>query len=62
MKKNWTRQRLADRLGVTTATIGYYETYKREPSYDNLSKLSKALNVSMIRIIKDILDYKEEIK
>ena len=59
-KKNWSRKRLADKMGVTVQTIHNYETYQREPSFSNLRLLSGTLKVSMVRIVIDFLNYKEE--
>ena len=59
-KKNWTRKRLAEQVGVTVQTIHNYETYQREPNYAMLNKLSKALNVSMVRIILDFINKEEK--
>ena len=61
LKRNWTRQQLADKLGVTHQTIHNYETYNREPKFVMVKKLSKELRVSIMRIVLDFIKHNEEL-
>lgn len=42
-----TQKELADKIGVNRATIAGYETKGKEPSYDTLIKIARALNCSL---------------
>lgn len=42
-----TQKELADEIGVNRATIAGYETKGKEPSYDTLIKIARALNCSL---------------
>lgn len=46
-KYKYTQTELANRLGVTRATIAAYENDSRQPSYDILVKLSRIFKVSL---------------
>ena len=41
-----TQSQLADKIGAATSVIGNYEAELRTPTYDNLIKLSRVLEVS----------------
>ena len=41
------QQEVADKLGITRATLGHWENDKREPSFDMLNKLSEIYNVTI---------------
>ena len=43
-QRKMTMKQLGDIVGVTESAIGHYETGKREPSYELLRKISKALD------------------
>lgn len=45
-KRNMTQKQLADITGLATITIQQYERGVREPRFDNLSRIAKALDVS----------------
>lgn len=42
-----TQKELANKIGVSRATVAGYETKGKEPSYETLSKISKVLNCSI---------------
>jgi len=44
---NLTQEQLAEKIGVSTSTIGLYETGARNPSRGSLTKLSTLFDVSM---------------
>lgn len=50
-KNKVTLQKLADYLHTGTSTISQYETGKREPSFDTISKLASYFNVSVDYLI-----------
>lgn len=49
--KGMTAKQLADKLGVTPATISRYERGVRTPSYSMLLKLSEVLNVDILDLL-----------
>ena len=51
--KGLTQKQLADRLGVTQATVGQYETNKQPPKLSTLFKIATALGVSVSDFIID---------
>lgn len=46
-EKGLSQARLAEELGVTTSTIGMYETGKRKPSHEALEAVADYFNVSL---------------
>lgn len=44
--KGWTKQALADRLGVSDVLVGYWEHGSRWPSIETLISLAETLEVS----------------
>ncbi len=50
---NMTQKQLAEKTGIAQITIQQYEAGKYEPKYDNLMKLSKALEVDLTDIVED---------
>ncbi|NMP23793.1 helix-turn-helix domain-containing protein [Sulfobacillus harzensis] len=44
--KGWTKQALADQIGVSDVMVGYWEHGHRWPSIDTLVALAEALDVS----------------
>lgn len=51
-----TQSELAKKIGITTSSIGMYETGTRKPSYEVLYKLSEALEVSIDFLLGSIVD------
>jgi len=47
MESGLTQKELAKKIGVSRATVAGYETKGKEPSYDTLIKIAKALNCSL---------------
>lgn len=54
-----TQQELANKLGISTSTIGMYEQGRREPDGNTLTKLSNIFNVSIDYLIRTDEDEKE---
>lgn len=50
-KKGLARQELADKVGVSTRAIEYYETLKREPRARILKKIAEVLDCRMEDLI-----------
>ncbi|WP_163195249.1 helix-turn-helix domain-containing protein [Clostridium thermarum] len=46
-KNNMTQAELANKVGVTTSSIGMYETEVRQPSYEVLCKLAEVFDVTV---------------
>lgn len=44
---NLTQKDLAEKIGVSRATVAGYETKGKEPSYDTLLKIARVLNCSV---------------
>lgn len=44
--KNLTQNDLADKVGISRASLSHYEKNRREPDYDTLKKLADFFNVS----------------
>lgn len=53
-----TQKELADESGVARVSIIKYETHKMKPTVKALSKIAKALNVSIYKLLDD--DQKEK--
>jgi transcriptional regulator with XRE-family HTH domain len=47
----WTQPQLAEKLGVTLATLVYYERQAKNPSADFVSKAAKLFNVSVDELL-----------
>lgn len=47
-EKELTQKELAEKCNLATITIRQYESGKREPKYETLSKIANALNVSIL--------------
>ena len=60
MSKGLSQEELSNKFGVSTSTIGMYETNKREPNFDLLKEFATFFNVStdylLEQIKKDDLD------
>ncbi len=48
-----TQKELADRIGVTAATITRYEQNKREPKYDVLIRICDVLNIGINNLFQE---------
>ncbi len=46
-RKHWTQDELAHRLEVAPSSVGSYERGSRQPSIENLIRMSKYFNVSL---------------
>ena len=46
-QNNLTQQQLADKIGVTRASLSHYEKNRREPDYETLQKLADFFEVSV---------------
>ncbi len=46
LKKHWTQKRLAERIGVSEATISKYESNQVPPPFEKMRAIAVALNVS----------------
>lgn len=46
-EKNLTQQELADKVGVSKASISCYETGKKKPTYERLTELAFVLEVDV---------------
>lgn len=55
-KANLNQTELAKKLGVSTSTVGFWETNKREPDLDLLVKLSEMFNVSADYLLNNYND------
>lgn len=51
-KKSLTQSILAKKIGVTQQTYSKWETGKSRPSYKNLQKISKVLEVPFFLLLK----------
>ncbi|WP_019534280.1 helix-turn-helix domain-containing protein [Paenibacillus ginsengihumi] len=46
-KHSMTQEDLANRLGITRASLSHYENNRREPDYDTTVKIANLFNVSI---------------
>lgn len=46
IKRNWSQEDVAKKVGISSAAIGFIETGKRKPSYDVLVKLEDIFHMS----------------
>lgn len=46
-EKEWTQEKLAERIGVSTTFIGYVETGQRIPNLKMIYKIANALGVKV---------------
>lgn len=56
LAKNLSKRELSKQIGVTEATISYYESGKRSPSADNLIKISDFFKVSIDVLLRGDVD------
>lgn len=54
MSKGLSQEELSNKFGVSTSTIGMYETNKREPNFDLLKEFAKFFNVSTDYLLEQI--------
>ena len=50
-EQDWTQPQLAEKLGITLATLVYYERQAKNPSADFVSKVAKLFNVSVDELL-----------
>ena len=55
-KNKMTQKELSIKLGVSPAAVGLWETNKRTPDFDMLTKISDIFNVPLDYLIKDNLE------
>lgn len=54
-KKNWSKSKLGELVGVNQTTIGRWETKEIKPSIDNVEEVAKVLNIPLPdMLIKDL--------
>ena len=53
MSRNLSQARLAEMIGVSTSTIGMYETGRREPNMDTIEALADAFNIKKRDLFPD---------
>lgn len=56
LRKGWTQQELADKVGVTKSTIHRIETQQRKPSYDVLISLRTLFDLHDGDLLQQIPD------
>jgi transcriptional regulator with XRE-family HTH domain len=49
--QGWTQPQLAEKLGITLATLVYYERQAKNPSAEFVSKVAKLFNVSVDELL-----------
>lgn len=54
MSKGLSQEELSNKFGVSTSTIGMYETNKREPNFELLKEFAKFFNVSTDYLLEQI--------
>lgn len=52
-ERGFTQKRLAEKAGLAEVTIRQYESGKREPKYETVEKLAKALEISAAELTGD---------
>lgn len=55
-KNKMTQKELSSKLGVSTAAVALWETDKRSPDFEALTKISDIFNVPIEYLIKDNLE------
>ena len=55
-KSNMNQTELAQKLGVVTSTVGFWETGRRQPDLDAIVKISEIFNVSTDYLLNDYND------
>ncbi|WP_422445628.1 helix-turn-helix domain-containing protein [Thermoanaerobacterium sp. DL9XJH110] len=59
-ERKMTQKELAERIGVSRATIAGYETKGKEPPYSTLIKLAEVLNCSIDYLLENSVNIKNE--
>lgn len=54
LKRGWTQQELAERVGITKSAIQRIETMQRKPSYDVLIQLRKIFNLHDVDLFQQV--------
>lgn len=49
--KNWTQKELARRAGISLTALQQYEYHKRQPTLEQIQKLSNALEISVALLL-----------
>jgi transcriptional regulator with XRE-family HTH domain len=52
LRRGWSQQALADRVGVARNTIARLETGNRRPSFAMLERLARAFGVSLAELLR----------
>lgn len=47
INKGISQEKLAEQVGVTPASISYYESGKKRPSFEKIKKICEVLNLNM---------------
>jgi len=47
IKRGLTQEELAEKIGVTPASISYYESGKKRPSFEKIKKICLELNLDI---------------
>lgn len=50
IEKGLTQEELAEAVGVTPASISYYENGKKRPSFEKIKKICHTLNIDMAEL------------
>lgn len=59
IKKNISRQELANKLCVSESTISRYENNKREPNMATLKKIAEIFNVPLVDLLREMESYEK---
>ena len=57
---NMSQEQLAEKIDVTRQTISNWELGETAPNPEQLKKLSKELNISIDKLLDNVVDTKEE--
>ena len=58
--KGLLQKELADKLGISTSTIGMYEQNRREPDNETLKKIANFFSVSTDYLLENVCEKSEE--
>ena len=61
MELNWTQERLAQEIGVSTSFVGHIERGSRKASIDTLVQLANAMEISTDELLAGSLIVSEEL-
>jgi len=59
-ERGLTQKQLGERLGISQAAIGQFESNKANPKIDTIQKIADALNVSLNDLIPDVFEQKTQ--